>query len=141
MGKARLFILTVLVAAAAVAGIDWMLANGRLKDISIETSLEPAAVVADGESSTTLELRVTEHGEPRANALLQLWINTGSGLLVPEWVLTDADGVAHSVYTPNVANPYDPQDEALVYVMDTTVGRIIEVDKRVLVHIPLMMPE
>ena len=141
MGKARLYVLAVLVLVAAVAGTDWMLSNARLKNVRIETSLEPTAVVADGESSTTIELRVTEHGKPRANVLVQLWIDTGSGLLIPEWVLTNEDGVAHAVYTPNVAGPYDPQDEALVYVMDTTVGRIIEVDKRVLLHIPLVVPE
>lgn len=140
MAKWRLYILGIVALLLVIGGADWMLANARLDDVVIDTQLDPPEVVADGQSTITISMRVTENGKPHAQALLQLWIDSGSGFLVPTWVITDDDGVAQSTFTPNVASPYDPHDEARIYVMDTSVGRIVEVGKRQLVHVPLVMP-
>ncbi|NLE46429.1 MAG: hypothetical protein GX620_17070 [Chloroflexi bacterium] len=140
MGRWRLYVLAAIAAFAVIAGADWASAQARLSDVHIDVALDPHEVVADGQSSTVVTMCVTDRRGPRAGALLQLWIQSGSGLLVPEWVITDENGCAQSRYTPNPSSPYDPSDTALIYVMDTTLGRIIEVDSRQLIQIPLAPP-
>jgi hypothetical protein len=128
-------------AILAVYGGDWALAQARLDDIRIETALEPPAVVADGQSSIVLTVRVTERGEPRANDLVQSWLAVGSGLLIPEWVYTDENGVAKITYSPNPLTVYDVQDKAEIHVRDVSIGRLIEVGKDIVVEVPLLPPE
>lgn len=137
----RLWVLGVVALLALVLATDWMLAIRRLDDIRIETSLQPPGVVADGKSSTVLTVRVTEGGEPRSNDLLQLWLGPSGGLLRPTWVYTDQDGTARITYQPNPPNAYEPQDVIEVHIMDTSIGRLIEVGKRHQVQIPLVEPE
>jgi hypothetical protein len=141
MNNWRVYFLGVLGLLVAIGGADWSLAASRLPDVRIESWLEPASVVADGRSSTTITLRVTEGGRPRAGDLVQLWIDSGSGIVTPDWVITDSDGMAKTVYTPNVASQYDPHDEARIYAMDIDIGRVVEVGKRELIHVPLIMPD
>ena len=137
----RLIIAGSLAALLVVAGSDWALSKARLDDVVIESWLDPPRVVADGKNATVITLRVTEHGQPRAGDLVQLWIDTGSSLVIPDWVITDAEGMAQTVYTPNPASVYDPHDEAKIYAMDINVGRLVEVGKRHLVVVPLATPE
>ncbi|MBE3040326.1 MAG: hypothetical protein IMZ62_16130, partial [Chloroflexi bacterium] len=48
--------------------------------------------------------------------------------------------VAQVTYTPNPFSPYDPQD-ATISVMDTSIGRLVEVDKQSEVQVKLQAPE
>jgi len=141
VGRWRVYVLAVLALGIAVGLADWGLAVLRRDDVLIETSLEPEQVVADGQSTVTIHIRVLESGRPREGALLQLWINRGSGFLVPEWVITDSEGRAKATFTPNKATRYDLYDAAVISVMDTSVGRLVEVDKLVEVEVPIIIPE
>ena len=106
-GKGRLVALAVVGLFLAAIGGDWVQAQARLPNISITGQLDQPKVIADGKSSILLNVRVTENGQPRANALLQAWLESGGGLLIPEWIYTDEDGRAEYTYTPNAAGPYD----------------------------------
>ena len=65
----------------------------------------------------------------------------GGGLLVPQWIYTDENGRAEIEYTPNPATPYDLEQGVLIHVLDTSIGRLIEVGKEVVVEVPLIAPE
>lgn len=120
--------------------IDWTAARARLPQIGIDSSLNRPSVVADGKNSIVITLRVTEGNKPRANDLLQSWIEVGGGLLKPQWAYTDEDGVAKITFSPNPATPYDSQGKATIRVANVSVGRLIEVRKLVAVDIPLELP-
>ena len=85
--------------------VDYVQAQARLPNISIVGQFDQPKVIADGKSSIILTVRVTENGNPRADVLLQAWLESGGGLLIPEWTYTDADGRAEYTYTPNAAGP------------------------------------
>ena len=78
---------------AAITG-DYAQAQARLPNISIAGQFDQPKAIADGKSSMVLTVRVTENGQPRGNALLQAWLESGGGLLIPEWTHTDEDGRA-----------------------------------------------
>jgi len=137
----RLLSVLVMAVVAAILAVDWALASGRLPDIEIATQLETPAVIADGRHTATFVVKVTEKGVPRANDLLQIWLTQGSGQLVPQWTFTDDRGEARVSFTPNPYNRYDPQDHVEISIMDTNIGRLIEVGKRDSVTIPLVIPE
>ncbi|MCC6801401.1 MAG: hypothetical protein IT319_00850, partial [Anaerolineae bacterium] len=124
-----------------VFGGDWAVARSRLDNIVIEIQVEPESVIANGKNSSTLTIRITEGGQPRVNDLVQLWLSKGGGLLTPNWVYTDADGSVIVTYTPNPYSRYDPQNGAEIAVLDTSIGRLIEVGKQSSVLIPLIQPD
>ena len=124
---------------AAIA-VDYGQARARLPNISISGAFDQPKVIADGKSSITLTVRVTENDRPRANVLLQAWLETGGGLLIPEWNYTDDEGYAEYTYTPNAAGPYDLQEDTIAHVIDINVGRIFEVDKHYRIQIPVEAP-
>lgn len=136
----RLLIIIVLAVMVAILCVDWAIARARLPSVVIETTLETPSVIADGAHTATFVVRVTEDGQPRAGDLLQLWLVKGSGQLVPQWVFTDAQGTSRISFTPVPYNRYDPQDAVEIEIMDTNIGRLIEVGKRVRIEIPLVIP-
>ena len=124
-----------------VFGGDWLIARSHLDNIAIEFQVDPESVVANGKDSSTLTIRISEDGQPRANDLIQLWLSKGGGLLTPNWVYTDSDGIVTVTYTPNPYSRYDPQTGAEIVALDTSIGRLIEVGKQNSVLIPLLKPE
>ena len=124
-----------------IYGTDWAISTARLDEIILKTTLDPPNVAADGKSSIVLTVQVTEHGQPRANDLLQSWLDTGSGLLIPEWVYTDENGMAQITYTPNPLTKYDLQDKSEIHVRVISIGRLIEVGKDIGVEVPLTPAE
>lgn len=137
----RLLTVLVLAILAAILAVDWAMANARLPEMEIAAELDTPAVIADGRHTATFVVRVTEKGAPRAGDLLQIWLTKGSGQLVPQWTFTDERGESRVTFTPNPYNRYDPQDQAEITIMDTNVGRLIEVGKRTSIAIPLLTPE
>lgn len=137
----RLLTLLALAVVAAILAADWAMASARLPAIEIATELDTPAVIADGKHTAAFVVRVTENGAPRAGDLLQVWLTKGSGQLVPQWTFTDERGESRINFTPNPYNRYDPQDEVQITIMDTNIGRLIEVGKRESISIPLMIPE
>jgi hypothetical protein len=126
---------------AVILAIDWAIATKRMTRIDFEVSLDPPEVVADGQSTTVVSVRVTEQGVPRANDLLQAWLATGSGRVLPTWMYTDEDGRATIELTPNRYTPYDPQDKLELSVVDINIGRLVEVGAQETVDIPLIKPQ
>jgi len=133
---------TLIFAAIVVAilTVDWALAQARLTGITIETELETPEVIADGNDTARFIVRVTENGQPRDHDLLQIWIVKGTGQLIPKWVFTDDQGEATVTFTPAPFNRYDPQDVVEIAIMDTNIGRLIEVGKNTSIEIPLVIP-
>lgn len=140
IGRGRLLALAMIGLLLAAIGLDWLQAQARLHNISIEGQLDPPKVVADGKNSITLTVRVTENGMPRANSLLQAWLESGGGIFIPEWTYTDADGRAEYTYTPNAVGPYDMQEPTIIHVIDLNVARLFEVDKHYLIEVPVEAP-
>ena len=54
-------VFTAVMIVMACLGVDWAQARLRLDSVVIEGKLDPPTVVADGKSSTTLTIRVTEN--------------------------------------------------------------------------------
>ncbi len=139
--SARFWFLVVVGVIAVILTVDWLFSVNRLNRVQMEITANPEIVIADGKNAVILTIRVTENGQPRAHDLIQLWLDKGSGLLIPNWVFTNEDGVAEVTYTPNPFSPYDPQDGAVISVMNTSIGRLVEVDKMGEVLIQLQEPE
>ena len=137
----RFVIILVLGVVVAILSADWAMAKARLPGIDIEVTLETPEVIADGKDTATFTVRVTEDGQPRSGDLLQLWLVKGSGQLIPRWVFTDEQGESHFTFTSNPYNRYDPQDVVEIAIMDTSIGRLIEVGKRSSIEIPLVIPQ
>ena len=136
----QLWVLGIVALAVLILGIDYSVAKAKLGGIEITTSVDPPQVVADGRNQVQITLHVTEDGKPRAEDLIQSWLGTGGGLLIPSWVVTDENGMAQITYTPNPYSPYDPQDFVEIVLSDTSIGLIVEVNKQEVVQIPLMEP-
>jgi anti-sigma-K factor RskA len=136
----RLLTIAVLAVVVAILTVDWAMARARLPGIVIETTLETSELIADGRHTATFVVRVTEDGQPRAGDLLQLWLVQGSGQLVPQWAFTDDQGTTRISFTPVPYNRYDPQDAVEIEIMDTNIGRLIEVGKHSQIQIPLVLP-
>lgn len=137
----RFVIILVLAIVVAILTVDWAVAKARLPDIVVDITLETPAVIADGVDVATFMVRVTENGRPRADDLLQIWIVKGTGQLIPKWAFTDEKGEAIVTFTPAPYNRYDPQDAVQIAIMDTSIGRLIEVGKNASIEIPLVIPE
>lgn len=73
--------------------------------------------------------------------LFSFWLRKGGGLLTPNWVYTDENGMFIVTYTPNPYSRYDPQDGAEIAVLDTSIGRLVEVGKQSAVIIGLANTE
>ena len=104
-GRGRLLVFAVVGLLVAAVAVDYVQAQARLPNITISGQFDQPKVIADGKSSIILTVRVTENGQPRADALLQAWLDSGGGLLIPEWNYTDEEGYAEYTYTPNAAGP------------------------------------
>ncbi len=136
----RLTALGVLAVLVLIAGTDWLMAQARLGRINLEVSVNPPEVVADGQNSVEIAVRITENGVPRANDLVQAWLGTGAGRVLPDWSYTDENGVVVIQLTPNRYSPYDPKDNVELHVLDTSIGRLVEVGKHEVVRIGILQP-
>jgi len=136
-------VVTILIVAILVAILmaDWAVAKAHLPDVTIDTTLETPEVVANGVDVATFVIRVTDNGQPRAGDLLQIWLVKGTGQLIPKWAFTDENGESVVTFTPAPYNRYDPQDVVEIAIMDTSIGRLIEVGKNASIEIPLVIPE
>jgi hypothetical protein len=130
----------VLVIILALAG-DWGLSTVQSAQVHIDLSLSPPRVLADGKHKTILTIQITESGQPRVHDLLQIWLASGGGVLLPQWAYTDRTGKARVVYQPNPASPYDLQTDTTLTVEDTSLGRLVEVTKQGHVHVALIAPK
>jgi hypothetical protein len=139
--SARFWFILAVGVIAAVLMADWMIGVARLSRVNMDVRADPEVVVADGKNKTTIMIRVSENGHPRSNDLIQLWLKTGSGLIIPNWVFTNENGVAEVTYTPNPFSPYDPQDAVTISILNTSIGRLVEVDKEGQVQIKLQAPD
>ena len=109
----------------------------RAPGVLLEASLDAPVVLADGKHSVGITVRVTESGLARRGDLLQAWVELGSGQLLPEWSYTDETGSVRLTFTPNPLTVYEVQDHAVLRVVDTSLGRLIEVDKSLAVTVGL----
>jgi hypothetical protein len=130
----------VLVIVLVLAG-DWGLSTVRSAQVHIDLSLNPPRVLADGKHKTVLTIHITENGQPRVHDLLQIWLASGGGVLLPQWVYSDRTGKARVVYQPNPASPYDLQSDTTLTVEDTSLGHLVEVTKQGHAHIVLITPK
>jgi hypothetical protein len=119
---------------------DWSLTMRALPSVRIAVSLHPSAIPADGKSRSQIVVRVTEGGKPRANDYLEA-VSLDSGYLVPLLALTNQQGEARFTYASLPASPYDTATSARILFTDTSLGRIIEVDKSTTVSVHLLQPK
>ena len=138
--KIRLAAAAVLLILFALLVVDWVQAQIRLANVSIEGQLDKAKVISDGEDSIVLTIRVTENGQPRVDDTLQAWLQPGNGLMIPEWSYTDENGEVQITFTPNPATPYDVEVDTVINVIDINIGRWLEVDKRFSIEVPVEAP-
>ncbi len=140
--RQRWFYVLVVIAVLAVPLLaDYVLAQARIDQVHFDYTIDPPQVVADGKSSTTITLRVTENGEPRVHDLFQIWFEVGGGLLTPDTAFTNDQGIITIKYRPNPASPYTPSDFAQIAVMDASIGQLVEVRRQESIKIPLVVSD
>jgi len=141
MNRRLFWIILISLIILGPLAFDWLTAQAQVDRVKFDYTLSPARVVADGKSSTTVTLRVTQDGQPRANDMLQIWFEVGGGMVTPDTAFTDSNGQITITYRPNPANAYDPTDFTQIAIMDASIGRLIEVRKQESIKIPLVMPQ
>ena len=94
-----IWVLGIVAVFVLIFGVDWLIAQSRLGGIAIDIVADPTEVVANGSDKSTVTIRITENGQPRADDLVQLWLSKGGGLLTPNWVYTDENGGITVTYT------------------------------------------
>jgi len=141
MNRRLFWIILISLIILGPLAFDWLNAHAQVDRVKFDYTLSPAQVVADGKSSTTVTLRVTQDGKPRANDMLQIWFEVGGGMVTPDTAFTDSNGQITITYRPNPANAYDPTDFTQIAIMDASIGRLIEVRKQESIKIPLIMPQ
>jgi hypothetical protein len=133
----RTAVLVVCLVAVLISVGDWYITMRSLSSVRLAVQLHPAAIPADGQSKSRIVVRVTDDGRPRAHDYLQA-VSLDSGYLVPLLAKTDEHGEAIFSYASLPASPYDTTDKARIQFTDVSLGRIIEVDKSVTIHIRLL---
>lgn len=141
VGHWALWFRGIMVVIVLLLAGDWGLSTVRSDQVHMALSLSPPRVVADGKHKTVLTIQITETGRPRVHDLLQIWLASGGGVLLPQWVYTDRTGQARVVYQPNPASPYDLQTDTTLTVQDNSLGHLIEVTKQAHVRIVLIAPK
>ncbi len=136
----RGWLFVILALIAAILAVDVVRSTAQLDHIQIDATVDPSSVVADGLSKTTITVRVTEDGKPRVGDMLQIFLITGSGRVLPGWARTDNAGMVVTEFTPNPYSPYDPVDGAELQISDVSIGRLVEVRKDKVVLIPMIEP-
>jgi hypothetical protein len=136
----RTWIIAFLCLVGTIMAADGLISKSKLDQIQIAATVDPPSVVADGLSRTSITIRITENGQPRVGDLVQVFLVTGSGRILPGWAYTDNQGMIVTEFTPNPYSIYDPVDGAELKILDISIGRIIEVGKSKLVSIPMLKP-
>ncbi len=136
----RSWLLIILALIVIVLVGDWIMSSAHLNQIEIETTVDPPNVIADGFHKSVITIRITENGQPRVGDLVNIFMITGSGRILPGWAYTDNEGMIVTEFTPNVYSPYDPVDGAEVQIQDVSIGRLVEVGKVKVINIPLDKP-
>jgi hypothetical protein len=139
-GRGRTILLVVVLVAAAILTGDWLVSRARLDEVTIDGYLNPPTVVADGKHSTVLTIQILEHGQPLVGELVQSFLESGSGLLIPEWAYTDENGRVFLTYSPNPLTPYDLAQQTVIRVTDVSIGRLVEVGKDWAIEVGLEAP-
>lgn len=126
-GKGRTVTIGVMMLVIVILGGDWFVSQARLGHIAIDGYLDPPTVVADGKQSTVLTVQILEDGEPRVGDLVQSFLESGNGLLIPEWAYSDENGCVYITFWPTPLTQYDTAQQTVIRVTDVGIGRIVEV--------------
>ena len=100
----------------------------------------PESVIADGNHSAVFEVSVTTDSKVRSGDLMQCWIVKGEGKLRPQWFFLDENGEAQITFIPNALTRYSDNPAELA-IRDTSIGRIIETGKEVIITVDLLEAE
>jgi len=136
----RSWLLTVLAIIAVILAGDWIISTAHLNQIEVEATADPPSLVSDGLQKTSITIRITENGKPRVGDLVNIFLITGSGRILPGWAYTDSEGMIVTEFTPNVYTPYDPVEGAEINILDISIGQLVEVGKSKVINIPLIKP-
>jgi hypothetical protein len=121
--------LAALGALALIAGGSWLLDYRDAGEVHVAVSMRPAVLPADGFTTGVLTVRVTgSGGVPRVGDTVEI-LDEGLGFFDRTRALTDRNGSARYVYTPQRASVYEPARPVPVLITDTSLGRLIEFDK------------
>ena len=128
-----------MIIAAILAG-DWFASQSRLRHITIDGYLDPPTVVADGQQSTVLTVEILENGQPRVGDLVQSFLESGNGLLIPEWAYTDENGRIYVTFSPTPLTQYDLAQRTVIRVTDIGIGRLVEAGTTWAIEVGLEAP-
>ncbi len=123
-----------------VLGGGWAIDFATAGGVSLQARISPSVLPADGFSSGRFVVRATNaDGSPRAGDTIEV-LRQGTGAFDRTRALTDAGGVALFLYTTSRSNKYQPAQPVPVIVTDTSLGRLIEIDKNVTISINVVDP-
>ncbi len=140
MPVGRILIWGAVALLVIVLGGGWVIDFATASNVGLQARISPAVLPADGYSSGRFLVRVTNaDGSPRASDTIEV-LRQGTGSFDRTRALTDARGEALFLYTTSRSNKYQPAQPVPVLVTDTSLGRLIEIDKNVTVSINVVNP-
>jgi hypothetical protein len=141
MTRGRAILLGVVGLLVAVYGGSWLVDATLASGVRITARATPRVLPADGQSTGTLVVRVTgSGGAPRAGDTLEILNLTSRGAFDRTRATTDRHGEAAFIYTTSMYNIYQGAGPVGVLVTDTSLGRLIEIDKSITAHIDTVDP-
>lgn len=124
-------------AAALVLASSWAIDARRAASVHMSVESVPSTLPADGQTSARIIVRVLQaDGTARSGDVIEVQ-QLGGGTLDRFRALTDARGEARFNFIAPLSNKYRPAQPVTLAVTNSSLGRLIEVDKRVdrLVHV------
>ena len=113
-----------------IFGGSWVVDDTRAATGRVAASTSPRVLPADGQSTGTLIVRVTDaDGAPRVGDTIEILNLTSQGTFDRTRALTDHRGQASFLYTTSLSNVYQPAGPVPVLITDTSLGHLIELDK------------
>jgi hypothetical protein len=110
----------------------------------------PPVLPGDNVTQATITLRyLNSDGSPRVGDVLNLLdvsqntgtvLRVGSGVISIFRIVTDRQGTAVFKYIAAMSNSFVPTEPAHIQITDTSLGRILEIDKTTTVTIPVIDP-
>jgi hypothetical protein len=139
--RAQAILLGVVCVVVLVYGASWLSDSAHASTVRITARTTPPLLPADGQSTGTFAVRVTDSGgAPRVGDTIEVLNLTSRGAFDRTRATTDRRGQVSFTYTTSMYNVYQGAGPVGVQVTDTSLGQLIEIDKSITAYINTVDP-